>query len=181
MSTNALFQKSWTILTQLTQNNIFHTKNKFSNSKRDSEFGLIYPVQQTFFLSSSSDSSVCDDFTLALLVRVIDAAEAADLDVPVAGVSSIGPRVSRPRRRLVSSSKIGGGGGGSSSSPYMGPTSWGNMPEWGGGHPSFTPIIMLGGLVINGQEVISHMGRTNKRNHIWVQPQWQIKLKNRYS
>jgi len=32
---------------------------------------------------SSSDSSVCDDKTLALLVSVNDAADAVDLDVPV--------------------------------------------------------------------------------------------------
>jgi len=41
---------------------------------------------------SSSDSSVCDDRTLALLASVNDAADAVDLDVPVPPVISVSTR-----------------------------------------------------------------------------------------
>jgi len=64
---------------------------------------------------SSSDSSVCEDRTLALLVSVNDAADVVDLDVPVPPVTIVSTgRFLHTAGRLcrLSSSYIGGGGGG---------------------------------------------------------------------
>jgi len=56
-------------------------------------------TQLTLLLDSSSESSVCEDMRLALLVSVREVPDAVDLDVAV--VVPVSPRcsiVSRPRR-----------------------------------------------------------------------------------
>jgi len=71
-----------------------------------------YKQYCTFLLPpSSSDSSVCDENTLALLASVKDAADTVDFDVPVAIVSSPKTLFNVPRFLGPSSSKTGGGGG----------------------------------------------------------------------